>query len=164
MRYSAVYLHTTDLRAFSGVFFTHDLMTPGWDSGSCPPPPMCAAIRYGHNNPLDDIALSRHHITSLRTSLVLTCRARLHHPSPISPPLPLNLTLYTRGQGGHLSEQITTSGPYSDAVSGVRIPRKRLEKGVYVLVPSGFERGGGRGRNWKVDVWCDSPISTERVR
>lgn len=159
MRYSVVHLQATALRVFSDVFFTLTSMRP--DGISVLAPMSSDPIPLPYHQP-NYIALTRLRITSHRTRL--TCRARLHHPAPTSPPLPLNLTLYTRAAGGALSEQITTSGPYSDAVSGVRIPRKRLEKGVYVLVPSGYERGGARGRSWKVDVWCDSPFSTERVR
>jgi hypothetical protein len=106
----------------------------------------------------------------------------------------MNLTLFTRSPGGGPgSEQIATSGPYSDATSGVRIHKVKVDKaGVYVLVPSLFDRhagavhayhggdgdqggegriGGsvleGRGagrRRWRVDVWADGPFEMDRVR
>jgi hypothetical protein len=61
-------------------------------------------------------------------------------------------------------DQLATSGPYSDATSGVRIPKTRLEQGVYVLVPSGYEKGIGVGGKWRVEAWCDAAFSVEVVK
>lgn len=81
--------------------------------------------------------------------------------------IPLNLTLFTRKEGGGIGEQKATSGPYSDTVSGVRIARTKpgaIQSGVYVLVPSAYERGEGKGKRWRVDVWADGPFSLELPR
>lgn len=79
--------------------------------------------------------------------------------------MPLNLTLFKRQEGRQLGPQIATSGPYADTISGVRIPRTRIEEpGVYVLVISGYEQGAGKGARWKVDVWADSTFEVERLK
>ncbi|KAK1920912.1 calpain-like protease palB/RIM13 [Papiliotrema laurentii] len=85
---------------------------------------------------------------------------------PVRPntPIPLNVTLFERGVGGRLGEQIATSGPYSDAVSGVSVPRTNVSLGVYILVLSAWEKGMGIGHKWESRVWTDAPLEVERVR
>jgi calpain-7 len=81
--------------------------------------------------------------------------------------VPLNLTLFKRAEGGGPGEQVATSGAYIDMTSGVRIPRTKagtVKGGVYVLVPSAYGRGEGKGKAWRVDVWADGPFSLEMVR
>ena len=148
-----------------------------------------------HLNPQIELILSR----------PLTIHCRLHQPAPLRHPLTLsaistspnpaspshrndppdspamNLTLFHRAPGGgpststELQGPIATSGPYSDATSGVRIARRKMEtEGVYVLVPSLYDRGSGTGSGsaagqkgkgrWRVDVWADGPFELERVR
>ena len=76
---------------------------------------------------------------------------------------PLNLTLFERAAGGEPGDQLATSGPYSDNTSGVRIERTRIGKeGVYVLIPSAYERGSGVGGRWRIDVWADGPFELEK--
>lgn len=76
----------------------------------------------------------------------------------------LNLTLFRRSEGSKLGSQVATSGPYSDAVSGVRIPRTTVaEPGVYVLVVSAYEAGAAKGARWRLDVWADSTFEVEKV-
>lgn len=109
-----------------------------------------------HLNPHIDLILP--HPTSIQ--------CRFYHPpsgvSDLGPyTAPLNLTLFQRKQGGETGDQIATSGPYSDTLSGVRIGRIKIEEGVHVLVPSLYERGEGRGRRWRVDVWGDRAFEME---
>lgn len=84
---------------------------------------------------------------------------------PIAPamPVPLNLTLFTRGPGAQLADQIATSGPYADPISGVKVDKTRVKAGVYVLVPSAWERGMAVGSKWEVKVWSDGPLEVEVV-
>ncbi|KII95574.1 hypothetical protein PLICRDRAFT_34480 [Plicaturopsis crispa FD-325 SS-3] len=54
----------------------------------------------------------------------------------------LNVTLFHAPDGGTaLGRHIATSGPYSDAVSGVVIPKTHLAPGTYYIVPSTFNAG-----------------------
>ena len=90
-------------------------------------------------------------------------RARAILPSRPATPIPLNLTLFRRNNASALGEQVATSGPYSDAVCGVHVPRTKVAKGVYVLVVSPWERGMGLGEKWEVRVWADGPLELERA-
>lgn len=90
-------------------------------------------------------------------------RSRAALPAAPSMPVPLNLTLFARGPGGQLADQIATSGPYADAISGVKVDRTRVKAGVYVLVPSAWERGMAVGSKWEVKVWSDGPLEVEVV-
>lgn len=89
-------------------------------------------------------------------------RTRLYLPHPPSTPLPINLTIFKRGTNNELGEQVATTGPYSDALSGVAIPRTKLESGIYLLVPSGYEKG--REGAWVLHVWSDVAVSAELVK
>lgn len=63
-----------------------------------------------------------------------------------------------------MGEQVITSGPYNDSISGVRISRTRpglIGQGVYTLVPSTYAQGEGKGRGWRVDVWADGPFELD---
>lgn len=87
-----------------------------------------------------------------------TLLARLTLPTPA--PVPVNLTVFRRGTGT-LGEQVATSGPYVERVSGVSTGRCRLGAGIYVLVPSTYNAVLGE---WSVDVWSDVQFSVEVVR
>jgi calpain-7 len=100
----------------------------------------------------------------IRNIAVLINRARGLLPVRPNTPIPLNVTLFERGVGGRLGEQIATSGPYSDAVSGVSVPRTNVSLGVYILVLSAWEKGMGIGHKWESRVWTDAPLEVERVR
>ena len=93
-----------------------------------------------------------------------TYSARLFLPNSTATDIPLNLTLFNRSEGGQIGDQVATSGPYSDTVSGVRIPRLKLEAGVYVLVPSAWGAGMGVGKKWELRVWAEGPVEVELAR
>lgn len=93
----------------------------------------------------------------------LTTRARAILPQQ-GTTIPINLTMFQRGTNGSLGEQIATSGPYSDTVYGVLIPRSKVGSGVYILVISPWERGMGLGEKWEVRVWADGPLEAEIAR
>ena len=78
--------------------------------------------------------------------------------------IPLNATLFKRGRSGTPGEQIATSGPYSDTMYGVLVPKTQVETGVYVLVISPWERGMGLGQKWEVRIWADGPLEVELAR
>ncbi|BEI82526.1 hypothetical protein CcaverHIS002_0303940 [Cutaneotrichosporon cavernicola] len=87
-----------------------------------------------------------------------TLLARLTLPNPA--PVPVNLTVFRRGTGT-LGEQVATSGPYVERVSGVSTGRVRLTPGIYVLVPSTYNAVLD---DWAVDVWADTQFGVEVVR
>lgn len=73
--------------------------------------------------------------------------------------MPVNLTVFRRTTGGGLGEQVATSGPYVEQISGVSTGRVKLDAGVYILVPSTYERG--EQADWVLDMWADSSFSAE---
>lgn len=52
----------------------------------------------------------------------------------------INATLF-RLNGNRLGQHVATSGPYSDARSGVVTPQVVLQPGRYVVVPSTYNPG-----------------------
>jgi calpain-7 len=54
---------------------------------------------------------------------------------------PINLTVFKRNPGGALGDQVVSSGPYSNAASGVLVPTTRFEPGIYVVVASTYSAG-----------------------
>jgi calpain-7 len=87
----------------------------------------------------------------------LICRLQLRHPPP--PSTPLNLTMFRRAPSAQLGDQVTTSGPYSDALSGVTTGRVKLDAGIYMLVVSAWEAGMAKGLEWEVRIWSDGAVS-----
>ncbi|KAK4687428.1 calpain-7, partial [Tremellales sp. Uapishka_1] len=85
----------------------------------------------------------------------LTCR--LHLPVPST--TPLNLTLFKRGTGASLGDQVVTTGPYAESICGVSTNRFNLDRGVYLLIPSAYERG--MKGDWVVNVWSNANLSAE---
>lgn len=85
--------------------------------------------------------------------------ARLFLPTPSG--IPINATVFKRGNGGSLGEQVATSGPYSEQTSGVKVPRTKLEPGIYIIVPSTYQRG--MRADWRLNVWSDRPVELERI-
>ena len=74
------------------------------------------------------------------SSLLITpprIRLQLVRPSATS----LNVTLFPASNGGSLGPHILTSGPYSDAISGVATPLVSLAPGKYQLIPSTYKPG-----------------------
>lgn len=67
---------------------------------------------------------------------------RLQLVSPAAS-IPINVSIFSGqlGQQGSLSRHVTTSGPYTDAKSGVVTPRTQLQKGNYFIVPSTYKTG-----------------------
>ncbi|KAJ3487156.1 hypothetical protein NLI96_g3727 [Meripilus lineatus] len=68
----------------------------------------------------------------------LKARLQLHEANKITS---INLTLFSLGEPRKLGPHIATSGPYSDAVSGVVIPQTTMKAGNYLLIPSTFSPG-----------------------
>ncbi|WVQ73824.1 hypothetical protein IAR50_003405 [Cryptococcus sp. DSM 104548] len=85
--------------------------------------------------------------------------SRLYLPTPI--PLPINLTIFMRAEGGALGDQVATTGPYADALCGVSTGKVKLDAGIYFFVPSTYEQRS-RG-TWTLKVWSDIAISAELV-
>ncbi|EMD32932.1 hypothetical protein CERSUDRAFT_98944 [Gelatoporia subvermispora B] len=54
---------------------------------------------------------------------------------------PLNVTLFRATQTTSLGAHVVTSGPYSDAVSGVVTPQITLQPGTYLAIPSTYSPG-----------------------
>ncbi|RPD57684.1 cysteine proteinase, partial [Lentinus tigrinus ALCF2SS1-6] len=65
----------------------------------------------------------------------LKFRLQLSQPSPS---LALNLTVFNTSTGSTLGRHVATSGPYSDALSGVVIENLTLQPGRYLVVPSTY--------------------------
>jgi calpain-7 len=65
-----------------------------------------------------------------------SCRLQL--AAPTSYAIPISIALFKRGPSGTLKDQVSTSGPYTDPVSGVVTPQTFLEAGIYVVVPSTY--------------------------
>lgn len=94
-----------------------------------------------------------------------TLIARLILPNPPHPPIPINLTIFKRGENGSLGELVATTGPYAEGVSGVVWKSKiKLEAGVYLGLVSAWDAGMGIGVRWEVRIWGDSSFSAEVVR
>ena len=71
----------------------------------------------------------------------LRFRLQLAEPSSSSS-VALNLTVFNPPTGaGALGRHVATSGPYSDAISGVVIEKLALQPGKYVVVPSTYRAG-----------------------
>ena len=70
-------------------------------------------------------------------------RLRLQFAAPC-PSASLNLTVFNAPAAGaraSLGRHVATSGPYSDAVSGVLIEQLTLQQGRYLVVPSTYNTG-----------------------
>lgn len=87
-----------------------------------------------------------------------TIQSRLYLPT--RSPVPINLTIFKRAQGGALGEQLVTTGPYSDSICGVSTGKMKLDSGVYLLVPSSYEKSKG---GWVLKIWSDVALSAEIV-
>ncbi|KIR26024.1 calpain-like protease palB/RIM13 [Cryptococcus deuterogattii LA55] len=79
---------------------------------------------------------------------------------PTRSPVPINLTIFKRAEGGALGEQLVTTGPYSDSICGVSTGKIKLDAGVYLLVPSSYERSKV---GWVLKIWSDVPLSAEII-
>ncbi|KAI5448818.1 cysteine protease, partial [Naganishia albida] len=64
------------------------------------------------------------------------CRLLLSSPTLTS--IPISIAIFKRGPSGSLKDQVSTSGPYADPISGVVTPLTYLEAGIYVAVPSTY--------------------------
>ncbi|KAF8554920.1 cysteine proteinase [Imleria badia] len=100
--------------------------------------------RY-HSNPIYEVQLP----SSAQLS------ARLHLTSA-APTAALNLNLFPASSPASetpsLDRPLTSSGPYSDALSGVCIPTRMLSPGRYFLVPSTF--AAGVHASFRLIVYC----------
>ena len=92
--------------------------------------------------------------------LGLTSRARLHLPEPLGHPI--NLTVFKRNTDGALGDQVATTGPYSDTLSGVCITKTKLEAGIYLFIPSTYDKGTECA--WTLNVWSDVGLSAENAK
>ncbi|WVF66841.1 hypothetical protein IAT40_001583 [Kwoniella sp. CBS 6097] len=85
--------------------------------------------------------------------------SRLYLPSRSA--TPINLTIYRRAIGGNLGPLVSTTGPYSDTLSGVSTGSVKLDAGVYVFVPSSYEPVKA---SWMLKIWSDTAITAEVTR
>lgn len=103
-------------------------------------------------------------LTALQPALQCTDDAEVDRRSrlylPTRSPVPINLTIFERAQGGALGKQLVTTGPYSDSICGVSTGKMKLDSGVYLLVPSSYERSKGA---WVLKIWSDAALSAEIV-
>jgi len=90
----------------------------------------------------------------------LTPRTRLHLPEPLGHPI--NLTVFKRNTDGALGDQVATTGPYSDTLSGVCITKTKLEAGIYLFIPSTYDKGTEGA--WTLNVWSDVGLSAENAK
>lgn len=91
-----------------------------------------------------------------RWSYELAYRIRLQlagrHSSPFVTPA-LNVTVFPhRPENSPLPAHITTSGPYSDAISGVVTPSVTMKRGEYLIVPSTFREG--IEASFRMEIFC----------
>ncbi|KAG2740037.1 cysteine proteinase, partial [Suillus brevipes Sb2] len=68
-----------------------------------------------------------------------------------APGVSTNLSLFP-SSSTNLQRCIASSGPYSDALSGVDIPKRSISPGKYYLVPSTYHAGVPRGRTKKTST------------
>ena len=52
--------------------------------------------------------------------------------------MPISVAVFRRGPSGLLKDQVATSGPYADTISGVVTPDTHLDAGLYIIVPSTY--------------------------
>ncbi|KIK22314.1 hypothetical protein PISMIDRAFT_102567, partial [Pisolithus microcarpus 441] len=87
--------------------------------------------------------------------------ARLHLTSG-SPSTTLNLSLFPAVDPFSSNRPLASSGPYSDALSGVDIPKRTLRAGKYWLVPSTW--AAGVQAKFKLVVYCSDSGCVVRRR
>ncbi|KAG9087468.1 cysteine protease [Ceratobasidium sp. UAMH 11750] len=75
------------------------------------------------------------------TSTQISARLQIASKQAVSPAPALNLTLFERTPRGTPGKQVATSGAYSDAVSGVLLPKATVRPGTYLFVPSTYYPG-----------------------
>ncbi|KAJ3553680.1 hypothetical protein NM688_g3481 [Phlebia brevispora] len=68
----------------------------------------------------------------------LIVRLQLNKPTPA---VSINVTIFNATEKLGLGPHITTSGPYTDAVSGVVTPQIAVQPGTYYIIPSTFNPG-----------------------
>jgi calpain-7 len=90
----------------------------------------------------------------------LTPRTRLHLPEPLGHPI--NLTIFKRNTDGAIGDQVATTGPYSDTLSGVCINKTKLDAGIYLFIPSTYDKGTECA--WTLNVWSDVGLSAENAK
>lgn len=58
-----------------------------------------------------------------------------------SPTIALNVTVFAAQDGRNLGRQITTSGPYTDNISGAVTPQVNIAPGKYLVIASTYDPG-----------------------
>ncbi|CCA71341.1 hypothetical protein PIIN_05280 [Serendipita indica DSM 11827] len=101
-------------------------------------------------NPQYEMFLSRSAEVCARLQVTQTRAGALY--------LPINLSLFQYQETSPPTE-VATSGPYRESRYGVRLSRRRLAAGRYLLVPS--THSPGIQGLFEVSVWSDSPISVQ---
>ncbi|OBZ69552.1 Calpain-like protease palB/RIM13 [Grifola frondosa] len=74
----------------------------------------------------------------ITTATQIQIRLQLVEPSSTTS---LNITLFHATRSAALGTHVVTSGPYSDAISGVVTPRITLQPGKYIAIPSTYNPG-----------------------
>nr|ODN98585.1 calpain-like protease palB/RIM13 [Cryptococcus depauperatus CBS 7855] len=85
--------------------------------------------------------------------------SRLYLPTPS--PMPINMTIFKRTEGGALGQQVATTGPYSDSTCGVSTGKIRLDAGIYIAVLSTYEPSKNE---WVLKLWSDVAFAAEMIR
>ncbi|KAG9094077.1 cysteine protease [Ceratobasidium sp. 370] len=101
-----------------------------WDASSAAGGP---SSRNYDSNPAFEITVP--------TSTQISARLQITSKQAASPAPALNLTLFERTPRGTPGKQVATSGAYSDAVSGVLLPKATVRPGTYLFVPSTYYPG-----------------------
>jgi len=98
------------------------------------------------NNPISYL-----HIPSTCQIKIRLQLADLRSSPSITPAL--NVTVFPhRLENSPLPAHITTSGPYSDTISGVVTPLVTLKRGEYLIVPSTFKEG--IEASFRMEIFC----------
>ncbi|EIM80748.1 cysteine proteinase, partial [Stereum hirsutum FP-91666 SS1] len=96
--------------------------------------------RYG-SNPMYELTLSAPSQIRARLQLFTSTSTSTSSTSTTSPTTSLNISIFPSPFPNVTSAPLLTSGPYSDALSGVSTPLVSLKTGTYVLVPSTYDPG-----------------------
>jgi len=143
--------HRFDLKPISqeGAGMYHKVISGTWDAQTAAGSPDFK--RYFHN-PMYEVKLS--------AATQLKIRLQLSQPSSC---VSLNITLFHLSRDSDsIGKHITTSGPYSDAISGVATPQVSLNPGTYVLVPSTYHPAIHTG--FRLIAYCSTVDVTITLR
>ncbi|KAJ9097859.1 hypothetical protein QFC19_006651 [Naganishia cerealis] len=111
----------------------------------------CPSLGSYENNPRYEMLLPE--------PATVLCRLQL--AATTGTPIPISIAIFKRGPSGSLKEQVATSGPYADPISGVVCPQTHFEAGIYVLVPSTY--ASGTEANYVISVYATRKIELSAI-